>query len=255
MLLALVAVLLFWALRPGGGDGAPRAAGSDDSAGGPAESLTPGPTPTESLIDERPGGRQEADGGSDEDGEGDGGDAAGSGEQETPKTPEGQEAEGQEGQDGPGTPGEQQAGLSGGGSVAGLADCAPGAVTLSLRSTVNEYPPGEKPTLRLTAENTSGTACRLDMGHRELGVTVSDSADELVWDSATCPAGRASVPVAVAAGGTVTHAVEWNRRHSPADRADCGGAPGETAAPGTYLAEATLSGFPVAQTSFRLDQD
>ena len=57
LVIALVAVLAFWATRPGGG-GSQNTAGSNDGSG-PAPSITPGPSASESLIDERPGGREE----------------------------------------------------------------------------------------------------------------------------------------------------------------------------------------------------
>jgi hypothetical protein len=45
--------------------------------------------------------------------------------------------------------------------------------------------------------------------------------------------------------------VTWDGRHSAGDCDE----QGRQAADGTYLAEAALRGFPVAQTSFRLDRD
>ncbi|WP_049573613.1 hypothetical protein [Streptomyces sp. SBT349] len=244
LLVALVALLVIWALRPGGG-GEDSASPPDDGEGGPAESITPGPTPSESLIDERPGGRDDPpgddatgeDGGSGEDGGGDteGGEGAADGSS-----------------DGGENGGENGAGGQGGLDPAGVPVCATSAVTLSLRTDANEYAAGEEPEIRLTAQNASNAACRLDFGHEELTVTVADESDSEVWTSDACPEGGGSDPVVVEADGTVTHALTWERRHSDAD---CGGAPGQAAAAGTYVAKARLTGHPVMQISFVLDDD
>ncbi|MET2716272.1 hypothetical protein N0X72_12795 [Streptomyces carpaticus] len=256
LVIALVAVLAFWATRPGGG-GSQNTAGSDDGSG-PAPSITPGPSASESLIDERPGGREEP-------GEGEAGDG-GSGDAEDPGADGGSdETEDADGDGEPGAPGDADGdGGSGGAdadpdrggggtSGAGLPACGTGAVTLALRSAENAYPPGDKPELRLTAQNASGDSCALDFGHGSLTLTIADSDDEEVWSSAVCPTGRASHLVAVPAGDSAAHTVLWDRRHN-ADDCDSG-EPGAPAAAGTYIAEADLDGFPVARTSFRLNQD
>ncbi len=247
-LVALIAVLVLWALLSGGGDDEP--AGHDDGAGGPAESITPGPTPSESLIDERPGGREESDssGGGDEESDGTGDDETGDG---------GEQDGGEQAGDGAGAE-EDEAAADGAGSgdgggldPAGVPLCETSDLELSLVPAVNAYPPGEEPELLLTVENTSGSACRVDFGHGELTVTVADTADERVWTSDHCPEGPASEPAVVPVGGSVTHPVTWDRRHSTDD---CD-TRGDEAAFGTYVAEAELSGLPAGPTSFRLDED
>ncbi|MDT0446918.1 hypothetical protein [Streptomyces johnsoniae] len=246
LLIALVVLLVFWALRSGGGDDEP--AGHDDGAGGPAESITPGPTPSESLIDERPGGRDDSpsgdetgeDGGEDGTGDdgsgGDGGDA------------DGGAAEGSDGSEGDGT-GDDGNG-SGSGSGAGLPECTAGALEISLRSDANAYAPGEEPEIRLTVANT-GPDCRVDFGHEALTITVANTADEQVWSSADCPTGLGSDPVAVPADGSANHTFTWDRQHSTAD---CDGT-GPDAAADSYLAEAALADYPVVQTTFRFEED
>ncbi|RKN10031.1 hypothetical protein [Streptomyces radicis] len=241
LLIAVVALLIIWALRPGGGGDEEETAGGDDGRGGPAESITPGPTPSESLIDERPGGRDDPPGG-DEDGEGDG--EAGS-----------EGGEDDDADDDPSGDGDGDGSADGGGSgldPAGVPACVTAAVTVTLSSASNEYAAGEEPELRLTAENGSGSACRLDFGHDELTVLVTDEDDNEVWSSAECPEGPGSDPVAVAAGDSVTHTLTWDRRHSPED---CEGSQGRAAAAGTYVAKAQLPDHPVAQISFVLDND
>ncbi|MDT0269563.1 hypothetical protein RM844_25090 [Streptomyces sp. DSM 44915] len=250
-LLAVVLLLVFWAVRSTGGGGSPTA-GSDDGKG-PVESITPGPTPSESLIEERPGGREEGD---DEDGDGeadsDGGAGSAGGDGEDGSAGEDDGANGEGGGDA-GSDEEGAADTSGGqGGASGLPDCAPAEVTLSLRSDANDYAPGQEPELRLTAQNSGSAACGLDFGHQALTMTLADAEDNEVWSSADCPATPATARTAVPAGGTADHTVSWDLRHSVAD---CDAGRGAAAAPGTYLAEAQLAGYPVAQTSFRLEAD
>ncbi|GAA1927764.1 hypothetical protein GCM10009716_39650 [Streptomyces sodiiphilus] len=245
LLIGLLVALVVWALRAGS-DGGSGSAGKDDGAGGPATSITPGPSADESLIDERPGGREE----NDEDGDGE--DAADAG----PGADGGGEAGGEDGEDAGSGDGDD-AGGSGGSqvgaaAVAGLPDCRASDVTVSVRPAENAYAPGEKPQLRVTLRNSGASACKTDFGHRALTVELSDSDDEPVWSSAACPKGPASLPARVPAEGTAVHTLTWDRRHSPED---CDGPAGPSAEPGTYLAQAELSGFPPAQTSFRLEKD
>ncbi|MDB1086677.1 hypothetical protein PJ985_03725 [Streptomyces sp. ACA25] len=258
LLLAVLALLVFWALRTSGGTDS-TGSGADDAAGGPAPSLTPGPTDGESHSDERPGGREDSDEeDADEDGDGDGGGSGdGSGEDGTggdADDGDGPEGDGRDSEDGEagdgGGSGEAQAGA--GAAVAGLPDCRPSRLTLSLRSAENAYPPGERPELQLTLRNESGTDCRIDVGHGALELTLSQGDDE-VWNSQRCPKGDESELLRVPANGTAVHTVVWDRRHSPED---CDGSRGRAAATGTtYLAEAELPGFTVTPISFRLDKD
>ncbi len=248
LLVAVVALLVFWAIRSTGGD-SDNTAGQDDGKG-PAESITPGPTPSESLIEERPGGREENGGGDgDETGDADGGEdggAEGDGDGESGDAGNGEDVEGGSGSTDGGASG------GAGGDPAGLPACDPGAVTLSLSSDANDYAPGQRPELRLTAQNGGDSACRVDFGHQTLTLTVVDDQDNQVFSSAECPDTAASRPTAVPAGGTADHTVTWDLRHSVAD---CEAEPGPAAEPGTYLAMAELAGYPVAQTPFRLEAD
>jgi hypothetical protein len=143
-------------------------------------------------------------------------------------------------------------GDSGGGYAdgSGLPGCGSGDVTLSLVSDANEYAPGQRPELRLTVANVSGVDCSVDFGYESLTITVANSGDERVWSSDDCTTDPSSEPVAVPAGGSATYTVTWDRRHSTPG---CDGA-APAAAPDTYLAEATLAGFPVEQVPFLLDE-
>ncbi|RMI29056.1 hypothetical protein [Streptomyces triticirhizae] len=251
LLLAVVLLLAFWAVRSTGGGADP--AGQDDGRG-PAASITPGPTPSESLIEERPGGREDGD---EDDPDDPGDDAGGSdGDQDDGGNGDADSAGGDEGSAGSGGTDDggngESGGNDGGGAGGGVPDCDPSEVTLSLRSDANDYAPGQRPELRLTARNAGAAPCQLDFGHQSLTLTLADDEDDQVWSSADCPTAAASLPTVVSAGGTADHTVTWDLRHSVAD---CDAGPGPAASPGTYLAEAQLAGYPVAQTSFRLEAD
>ncbi|WP_097231569.1 hypothetical protein [Streptomyces zhaozhouensis] len=245
--LAVVLLLVFWAVRSTGG-GSSNASGQDDGKG-PADSITPGPTPSESLIEERPGGREDDGDGDEGDEEGDDG---GSADSDGSGGSEGQDDGGNS--DSAGGDGSESGGDSGGGGggAGGLPGCLESELTLSLRSDANDYSPGEEPELRFTAENTGAASCRVDFGHDALTISLVDDAGDEIWSSADCPETPASSPTAVSAGGTADHTIIWDLRHSSAD---CDADPGPAASPGTYLAEAQLSGHPVTQTSFRLAED
>src|SRR5258707_549858 len=45
-----------------------------------------------------------------------------------------------------------------------LPNCTASAVKLTLSSVRNSYAPGEKPTFELTATNSSGSDCKIDLG-------------------------------------------------------------------------------------------
>lgn len=245
-LAAVVVLLVFWAVRSSG-DGTQEAS-SEDPAGVPAETISPGPSATESLIDERPGGRDDGKGkGKDEDSDGgDDEDGGSEGEGDAEDNGTGNSEDGKGGTTGSGGGGKA------GGDASGLPACGPGDVTLSLRSAENAYAPEEEPELRLAAENASDRACRMDFGHESLTITLTDSDDTEVWSSAACPQGDGTGLAALPANDSTSHTLTWDRRHAPKE---CDGKAGKLAAAGTYLAEAKLTGFPVAQTSFRLDKD
>ncbi|GAB3116551.1 hypothetical protein GCM10027160_25870 [Streptomyces calidiresistens] len=278
LLLALLGLLIWWALNLGG-SGSP-GSGGDDGAGGPATSISPEPDDEEDddLVEDRPGGRDPAD--EDEEGDGDGtGDAEGTddgtgeGTGGDDGTDEGTGADGAD----PAAPGSGDVegiaiddpagpggsadpdgtaggpGGTGGAVAASLPRCPEGALKLSLSPVSNSYPPGELPRLRLTLTNTSSADCRTDLGHRSFALTMTrtDDGDRTIWDSTTCPTGLASAPVAVPADGATERIITWDRRRSVED-CDTRG----PAAPyGTYLAEAEIDGFPVARTTFRLEED
>ncbi|MCP9945144.1 hypothetical protein LUX12_10730 [Streptomyces somaliensis] len=236
--IALLVALAVWLLGSGGTGSRP---GDDANAGSPAPSITPGPSLPGPAISTQPGGRDESgtsggSGGS----AGTGGSAGGGSDAGKGGDPGAGTAAGSGADAGAGS------GAGGGSGSARrvpadspLPDCPSGALRLTLRSTEVSYAPDEKPRFRLTVRNTSASACKTDLGPATAVLTVSDRGGDEIWSSEHCPGGPGSVYVAVPAGGTVVHTIEWDRRHS-APR--CATPPARTAGPGTYLAEVTVPG-------------
>ncbi|EPH40917.1 hypothetical protein ABT390_14195 [Streptomyces aurantiacus] len=244
----LLLLLVVWALASGGGGGNNGADGP--SGNGPATSITPGPSGSGPAISEHPGGRDESDG-SDGDGDGDGdgsGDAEGSGGSGSDGSSDG-------GAGGGGSDDAKGGGGSGDRLPAGssVTNCTSGAVKLKLRSLRNSYAPGQKPKLELTAVNTGGKACKVDLGGKGTVLTITQAgSDKAMWSSEDCPGSGASLLFRVPADGRVTHALEWDRKAS-APR--CATPPPGAAKAGTYLVEARTPGLGSAQTSFVLAKD
>jgi hypothetical protein len=254
-LVAVLALLVFWAVNSGGGGGGNGANGSDSHT--PVSSITPGPSATGPLNSSRPGGSV---------GGGSGGSGSGGGD--TGATDGGSGSGGSAGatsSSSAGTAGTADGGTSSGGSGGGtsgageqlaagstLPDCASGSVTLTLRSAQNSYEPGVKPQFKLTASNSGSTACKLDFGATAAVFTVTDVDDNHVWASDDCPAAKSAYLLQVPAGSTTTYVVTWNRTTSSPN---CATPKGAKAATGTYLVETKLSGFGAEQTSFVLKND
>ncbi|MFD7446199.1 hypothetical protein [Streptomyces sp. NPDC059909] len=241
-LLALLGLLIVWAVNFG--DSGTRSVGDDGKPGGsgPAPSITPGADPSGPAISEQPGGR-------DESGASGGGDGTGD-----PGTAEGADGTGKNGD--PGASGAANGGAANAGQQvpAGspLPNCAPGSLQLTLRSVKVSYEPGEKPRFQLIAKNTSAVACKADFGPKAAVLTISDSADDEVWSSSDCPRGSGSLLLRVPANSSITHTVDWDRHHSAPQ---CATPPADQAAPGTYLVEARFPGATVTPASFRLEKD
>lgn len=250
--LALLALLVTWVVTAGGGGGKNGADGSNGK--NPASSITPGPSGSGPAISQNPGGRDESGdedtGGSGSGSATDSGDGTGSG---------GGSGDGDT--DGSGSAGSGGFGEGAGGSGSGTAlpagttlpNCTASVVTLSLRSVRNTYSPDQTPTFRLTAKNSSGSDCKVDLGARSAVLTITQAGGaEDYWSSADCPKGAASLLYRVPAGGSFTYTVTWDRKPSAPE---CATPPAGVAGAGTYLVEAKAPGFTKAQTSFVLDQD
>ncbi|MEU2444451.1 hypothetical protein [Streptomyces althioticus] len=265
-MLALLALLITWVVVSAGGNGK----GSDNGANGknPAPStITPGPSGSGPAISQAPGGRDETgDGGSEGagDGSGDSGGSSGSDGEGGDSDPA--DSAGAGGADGPGGGGSAGGGSEGGtsagvgagdalpaGTGSGLPNCSANAVRFSLRSERNTYGPGETPTFLLTARNTSGADCKIDLGPERTVLTVSQATDDdTFWASDDCPEEARSLAFRVPAGDSITYTVKWDRKPSAAS---CATPKAGAAKPGTYLVEAKAPGFEKVRTSFVLKAD
>lgn len=244
-MVALLALLIVWVVGSGGGGGKHHANGSNGK--NPAPSITPGPSGSGPAISQHPGGRDESSG-SDSSGGSGTGDASESA------------SEGSSGSGGASSGGSDD-GSNGAGGGAGeqlpagssLPNCTVGAVKLTLRSVHNTYAPGEKPTFELIAKNSSGSACKVDLGPKTTVLTITQAgSDTDIWSSADCTESAGSLFFRVPAHGQVTYPVEWDRKGSAPE---CATPPAGSASAGTYLVEAKAPGLTKAQTSFVLSKD
>jgi hypothetical protein len=259
LLVALIAVLIAWAVTSGGGGGTRDDGKSGGS--GPARSIDPGPSGSGPAISQQPGGRDES-GGSGGSGGSDGGTDGPSGGANDGASSDGASSDGAS-SDGASTGGAETAGSgTGGGGTAGrqvpagspIPECEPAAVRLSLRTKVS-YGPDDKPTFELIAKNTSSTTCKADFGPKSAVLTVTEAGgedDDPIWSSKDCPAAAGPLFLKVPAGATVIHTVDWNRTLSAPG---CATPPAGKAGPGTYLLEAKAPGEPVQRASFVLAKD
>ncbi|CAL9518054.1 hypothetical protein SUDANB96_03810 [Streptomyces sp. enrichment culture] len=269
---ALLALLITWIVTSGG-DGRNGADGTNGKNPAPSTStITPGPSGSGPAISQAPGGRDESgDGDSNGSGSGDGsgsdagagsgpGSGDGSGAGDGAGAGDGSGTSEGNGVGGAGGSGSAGGAVDGGGSAVGtlpagssLPDCTANAVTLSLRSVHNSYSPDQTPAFQITAKNSSGSDCKVDLGPRAAVLTITQaSAEDPYWSSAHCPKGAGSLLYRVPAGSSVTYTVQWDRKPSAPE---CGTPPAGSAAAGTYLVEARAAGFAKARTSFMLKAD
>lgn len=276
-LLALVAVLVLWAVNSGGGGGGSGNNGSPTHT--PASAITPGPDPSGTHITGRPGGRDTSGGSSGSSGgsssaggsSGTGGANGGSTSGSSAGTTQGGDSAGAGDSGGSsgaggtgGTNGTAGTNGSGGSTSSGaggplpagstLPDCASGAVQLTLRSVKNSYAPGETPTFDLHAANSGPVTCKVDFGPAKAVFTVTAAADSRThtWASNDCPTGSGSYLLQVPAHSSTTYTLRWNEKTSSPQ---CATPKGAQAEPGTYLVQAQLTGYPAKQASFVLAQD
>lgn len=257
--LAAVLVLVLWLTSGQGGDGKSQKTAQP----APAQSITPGATPSGPAITSRPGGTGGSGGVSGSSGGdvsltggGTSGTAAGG------ATPSG--GTGGSGSASGGTGGSGGAGGTTGGATAPppvntsevmtLPVCTASQVTLELAGTQNSYELKDKPRLALTVRNASGSNCRVDLGRAASTIVVTSTANERIWSSGDCPTDRQSTWVQIAAGSGLTETFTWDRSRS---KPQCASTDGSAAPAGNYLVQAYLNGpagGPVtARTSIRLE--
>jgi hypothetical protein len=268
---ALLAVIVIWAVTSlGGGDGSRNEGKDGDKGNGPASTITPGPTGSGPAISERPGGRDEENGGSD--GSGGSGGSGGSDEKDQSSSGgsgwdagdssgagnggAGSEDSASGGAGGSGSSGASGgSGGSGGGGAAGvpappsMASCRPDDVTVKLRSLEKEYGPGERPKFELKVTNKKGSDCRIDLGRTATIVTINNPDDAKFWASDDCPPTKKPLPRLVPGDGTSIHTLTWFRK---ASAANCGTPTFEAPKPGTYEVEVKVKGLDKVRTSFKL---
>ncbi|MGW2410738.1 hypothetical protein ACWCV5_00910 [Streptomyces tubercidicus] len=240
-IVVLLALLVVWAVSLGGGKGGDEGKGSRGE--GPATSITPGPSGSGPVDDQKPGGRDESgdDEGSNSGSGGSGGAGGGGG------------SGGGSGAGGSGSGGGPIGRGSGKNAVAAgssLPNCVSGKAELGLRSVKHSYAPDVRPKFELTVENAAGEACKVDLGQKAAVLTISDAAgDERVWASNDCPSGTEPALLQVPAKGTVERIIEWDRRASGPQCAT----PSSAKVPaGKYEIEAKVPGLDAASTTFIL---
>ncbi|MFE1317607.1 hypothetical protein [Kitasatospora phosalacinea] len=265
VLLALAVILLVIGVLAFGGDGdkQKKTAGSSPLPA-PAQSITPGASPTGPAITTRPGGSGGSSGGSGSSG---GGSAGGAGGEIS--VTGGNSSSGGSGTGTGGSTGGSGGGTgTGGGSrpgdgaspavntteVMALPVCTTSQLTLELASAQNSYATKDKPKLALTIRNSSGAGCRINLSHEHSFLTVTSSANERVWSSADCITERTDAWARIDGNSGVTETFTWDRSRS---KPQCASPDPTPAQPGNYLVQADLTGPAggplTARTSVRLE--
>ena len=130
--------------------------------------------------------------------------------------------------------------------------CLASDLELSLTSTAPSYTAAQWPVFQLAITNTSGGACRTDLGATSAVAVVSTSGNPHVWSSGDCPANTAAQWYAIpGSGAPVTANFQWGRTTSA--RGCTPGSGGAAAGPGTYVVQVSLKGVTAQPSSqFRL---
>ncbi|WP_449352483.1 hypothetical protein [Streptomyces shaanxiensis] len=259
--LAVLALLIAWIVSFGGGGDKNGADGGNDKNPSPS-TITPGPSGSGPAISQAPGGRDESTTGGDTSGGAGTGGGAGGGAGDGSDVGAG----GSGGAGGTGIGGSGDAGAAGGGAAgsgvgqgdtlpagSALPNCTANALKLTVRSQRNAYDPGQTPTLLLTATNSSGSDCKVDLGPKNAVLTITQAdSDDTYWSSADCPRTAGNLVFRAPAGSSITYTVKWDRKPSAAQ---CATPPAGSASAGTYLVEVKAPGYPTAQASFVLEND
>lgn len=261
--LVLLVLLTVWAVtRLGGDDGARNEGKSGGKGGGPASTITPGPTDPGPAISDRPGGRDEEDGGADGSSSGAGGSGgAGSGQDDDQSSAGGSGwgaatggSTGSSGDGGASSGGSGSGGSGGGGAAVpaapSTADCAKSDVELHLRSVRKSYGPDQKPKFKLKAVNKGSSDCKIDLGRTATVVTITNPDDAKFWASDDCPPSKKPLLRRVPADGSATFTLTWYRK---ASAANCGTSTFEKAKDGTYRIAVDVKGFEPVKTRFTLE--
>ncbi|MEJ8649764.1 hypothetical protein WKI65_17130 [Streptomyces sp. MS1.AVA.3] len=247
-IVVLLALLVVWALNWGGSGGKSSDEGKGSQGDGPATSITPGPSASGPVNDQKPGGRDESGGGGSDSGAGSGGGSGAAGGDDDGSG-------GGSGSSGsvPGGPIGQGSGRNAVEAASSLPNCVSGKAELVLHSVKDSYEPDAKPRFELTIKNAAGAACKVDLGQKAAVLTITDTAgDDRVWASNDCPSGTAPALLKVPAKSSVKRTIVWDRR---ASGPQCATPSSATVPAGKYLIEAKVPGLEAADTSFVLAKD
>ncbi|MFC8720381.1 hypothetical protein [Kitasatospora sp. NPDC057198] len=252
VLIALAVVLLVVGLLAfGGDDGKQKKAAGSSPLPAPAQSITPGASPTGPAITTRPGGTGGGGGSTGGSTGGSSGGTAGGAGGEISVTGGGSSGGGSSA--GGSTGGSSSGGSTGGASRAGggaspavntaevmaLPVCTTSQLTLELASAQNSYATKDKPKLALTIRNSSGAGCRINLSHEYSFLTVTSSANERVWSSADCITERTDAWAQIGGNSGITETFTWDRTRS---KPQCATPDPTPAQPGNYLVQADLTG-------------
>lgn len=126
-----------------------------------------------------------------------------------------------------------------------LPTCAATDLDLTLSSTAQTYRPSQFPEFQLGIANTSGSACKVDLGAKSAVLTITSDTGATVWSSGDCPkdASPQWYALPAAGDGPLTALFGWGRTTSKPGCAP--GSGGGNAPAGTYVAHIGLSGVSV----------
>ena len=234
--LAAVVALVCWMVFGGGGG---KKAGAGKGKPGPAQSITPGPSSSSGSGGSSDGAPSGSPGRSASPS------SSASAGSAPPVTVTGGGSGGSSsgGSGGSGSSGGTGSGSTGANTAAtmSLPVCSASDLELSLGSTEQTYNATQWPVFQLEISNTSGTACRTDLGAESAVVVVSTSGNGHVWSSGDCPLNSSAQWYTVpASGGPITADFQWSRTTSAAGCTP--GAGGAAADPGTYVVQVSLKG-------------
>ncbi len=133
-------------------------------------------------------------------------------------------------------------------SPAGVSDCVPPALAVTIAADAADVPAGVSPTFTVTITNAGNTQCVVDAGELQREVVIVSGTDR-IWSSKDCA--RTDSParsLLLAPGMTDTTQIAWNRIRSAPGCPD--GLPAPRA--GTYQASVALAGTSGGPVVFRL---
>ncbi len=129
----------------------------------------------------------------------------------------------------------------------GLRPCPAGDVVLSLFSSQGSYATGQTPQFQIDVVSTAADSCTFDIGARHVVLQISQGKN-LVWTSAQCAEGTASLIVTLHRGVPTIVPMTWDGRRSSAG---CP-VPGAAAKKGSYTAQAVDGSLRSNSIAFRL---